>query len=56
MTTKTFIYDQHQENQDWLKRLDFYKEEIAILGRTSINFWLNGCSFLTNSFFYNNTF
>jgi predicted nuclease with TOPRIM domain len=31
MSTKTFIYDQHQENQDWLKRLDFYKEEIAIL-------------------------
>ena len=31
MTTKTFIYDQHQENQDWLKRLDFYKEEITIL-------------------------
>lgn len=31
MTTKTFIYDQHQENQDWLKRLDFYKEEIIIL-------------------------
>lgn len=31
MTHKTFIYDQHQENQDWLKRLDFYKEEINIL-------------------------
>lgn len=31
MPTKTFIYDQHRENQDWLKRLDFYKEEIQIL-------------------------
>ena len=31
MTTKSFIYDQHLENQDWLKRLDFYKEEITIL-------------------------
>lgn len=32
MTEKTFIYDQHTENQDWLKRLDFYKEEVHILG------------------------
>jgi hypothetical protein len=31
MTEKTFIYDQHTENQDWLKRLDFYKEELSIL-------------------------
>lgn len=31
MTHQSFIYDQHQENQDWLKRLDFYKEEIVIL-------------------------
>lgn len=31
MSEKTFIYDQHRENQDWLKRLDFYKEEIHIL-------------------------
>lgn len=31
MTHQSFIYDQHQENQDWLKRLDFYKEELVIL-------------------------
>lgn len=31
MIEKKFIYDQHSENQDWLKRLDFYKEEIVIL-------------------------
>ena len=31
MAHQSFIYDQHQENQDWLKRLDFYKEEISIL-------------------------
>jgi tRNA U34 5-carboxymethylaminomethyl modifying enzyme MnmG/GidA len=31
MTTKATIYHQHSENQDWLKRLDFYKEEIIIL-------------------------
>ncbi len=31
MTTKANIIDQHLENQDWLKRLDFYKEEINIL-------------------------
>ena len=31
MTTQSFIYDQHLENQDWLKRLDFYKEELNIL-------------------------
>ncbi|MDP4637043.1 MAG: hypothetical protein NWR96_06595 [Crocinitomicaceae bacterium] len=28
---KANIIDQHLENQDWLKRLDFYKEEITIL-------------------------
>lgn len=28
---KEFIYDQHQKHQDWLSRLDFYKEEIQIL-------------------------
>ena len=27
----TFIYDQHQIHQDWLSRLEFYKEEIQIL-------------------------
>ncbi len=26
-----FIYDQHQIHQDWLSRLEFYKEEIHIL-------------------------
>ncbi|MFM7007241.1 MAG: hypothetical protein ACKOWX_08300 [Flavobacteriales bacterium] len=31
MAEKAFIYDQHLENQDWLKRLDFYKEELNIL-------------------------
>lgn len=31
MTMKANIIDQHLENQDWLKRLDFYKEEITIL-------------------------
>jgi len=28
---KAFIYDQHQIHQDWLSRLQFYKEEIYIL-------------------------
>jgi len=28
---KSFIYDQHQIHQDWLSRLEFYKEEIQIL-------------------------
>jgi len=28
---KALIYDQHQIHQDWLSRLDFYKEEINIL-------------------------
>lgn len=31
MTTKANIINQHLENEDWLKRLDFYKEEIVIL-------------------------
>lgn len=31
MIENKFIYDQHSENQDWLKRLDFYKEELTIL-------------------------
>ena len=31
MKEKTFIFDQHAENQDWLKRLDFYKEELSIV-------------------------
>lgn len=31
MTQKAFIYDQHLEYQDWLKRLDFYKEDLIIL-------------------------
>ena len=31
MKEKTFIFDQHAENQDWLKRLDFYKEELLIV-------------------------
>lgn len=31
MTIKVNIIDQHLENQDWLKRLAFYKEEIVIL-------------------------
>ena len=31
MTTKANIFDQHSENQDWLKSLEFYKEEITIL-------------------------
>ncbi|MEI8116589.1 MAG: hypothetical protein WCH03_03530 [Flavobacteriia bacterium] len=31
MTTKANIYNQHSENQDWLKSLEFYKEEITIL-------------------------
>ena len=28
---KAFIYDQHRIHQDWLSRLQFYKEEIQIL-------------------------
>lgn len=30
MSTKAFIYDQHEKHQDWLSRLAFYKEEINI--------------------------
>lgn len=33
MTTKVNIIDQHLENQDWLKSLEFYKEEISILNK-----------------------
>ena len=33
MTTKANIFDQHSENQDWLKSLEFYKEEITILNK-----------------------
>ncbi|MEY3049975.1 MAG: hypothetical protein RL365_2013 [Bacteroidota bacterium] len=25
------IYKQHEENRDWINRLEFYKEEITIL-------------------------
>lgn len=31
MENKELIYNQHHENQDWLNRLRFYKEEIEIL-------------------------
>lgn len=31
MEKKELIFNQHQENQDWLSRLNFYKEEIQIL-------------------------
>lgn len=31
MTTKANIFSEHAENQDWLKSLEFYKEEITIL-------------------------
>jgi hypothetical protein len=31
METKEFIYDQHQKHLDYLNRLEFYTEEIAIL-------------------------
>jgi hypothetical protein len=31
MEKKELIFDQHQENQDWLSRLNFYNEEIQIL-------------------------
>ncbi|MFM7472561.1 MAG: hypothetical protein ACKO00_01420, partial [Crocinitomicaceae bacterium] len=31
MQTKEFIYDQHQKHLDYLNRLEFYTEEIAIL-------------------------
>lgn len=33
MTTKANIFDQHSENQNWLKSLEFYKEEISILNK-----------------------
>jgi hypothetical protein len=31
MDKKELIFNQHHENQDWLSRLNFYKEEIEIL-------------------------
>ncbi len=31
MENKKLIINQHHENQDWLSRLNFYKEEIEIL-------------------------
>lgn len=33
MTTKANIFNEHAENQDWLKSLEFYKEEITILAK-----------------------
>ncbi len=31
MNTKESIYAQHEENTNWMKKLDFYKDEINIL-------------------------
>ena len=31
MNTKENIFNQHEENTDWMNRLDFYKAEIDIL-------------------------
>lgn len=31
MNTKESIYAQHEENTNWMKKLDFYKDEIKIL-------------------------
>jgi predicted nuclease with TOPRIM domain len=31
MATNESIYKQHEENTEWLKKLDFYKDEITIL-------------------------
>ena len=31
MNTKESIYTQHEENTNWMKKLDFYKDEIKIL-------------------------
>jgi hypothetical protein len=31
MNTKESIYTQHEENTNWMKTLDFYKDEIKIL-------------------------
>jgi hypothetical protein len=31
MATKEKIYTQHHENEDWINKLDFYKEELNIL-------------------------
>jgi tRNA U34 5-carboxymethylaminomethyl modifying enzyme MnmG/GidA len=58
MTTKVNIIDQHLENQDWLKRLDFYKEEITILkerldevtGKNNANDFLKDVEHYQNQF------
>jgi hypothetical protein len=31
MSQKESIYKQHEENTEWISKLDFYKDEIAIL-------------------------
>jgi len=31
MSTNETIYKQHEENTEWIKKLDFYKDEISIL-------------------------
>lgn len=31
MSQKESIYKQHEENTEWMSKLDFYKDEIAIL-------------------------
>jgi hypothetical protein len=31
MKEKTYIFNQHEENTDWLKRIDFYRDELAIM-------------------------
>ncbi|MDR0802721.1 hypothetical protein [Fluviicola sp.] len=31
MSTKDFIFKQHEEHVEWTKKLDFYKDEIKIL-------------------------
>jgi NAD-dependent SIR2 family protein deacetylase len=56
---KANIIDQHLENQDWLKRLDFYKEEINILKerleevtkRNNAPDFLKGVEHFQNQFF-----
>jgi hypothetical protein len=58
MTTKAKIFDLHSENQDWLKSLDFYKDEILILKKrleevTSKN---NAPEFLKDVEHYQNQF
>lgn len=58
MTTKANIIDQHLENQDWLKRLDFYKEEINILKERleEVTRKNNAPEFLKNLEHYQNQF